>query len=386
MQLSQSEVRTATDEDEDRKVSEFKGQKITGSGGKEIGSVEDFVINKDSGKIEFVVVASGGFLGIGERLRLVAHDSLEPMAAAEGFTAQLDEVAFEALPVVQRSDLEVGRIPADVLARAQQAKSSSGATQSPTPQSSATETDQTQQHALASQLAGIDVRSGTMEAGKIDDVVVNIEKGQAFALFEANREFAGAEGRFLVPLEKFEIGSPKADVIATTLSRADLSALQVSEESLTPTGRTDTTAPYSYPAQPRTETTTTTTEGATDPVSTPARTTQTTPSITETGTPQSRSAESTTSATESATTPTGRTASDQDTSTSGGLATAMSSIRSALQDDTSLAQENVRVSSAQGKITLEGTVRSEAMKERAEEVAKRAGERVEIDNQIRVQN
>lgn len=180
MQMAQGQIRAATEEDEERKVSDFKGQKITGSDGKEIGSVEDFVINKESGKVEFMVVASGGFLGIGERLRLIAHDALEPMAADEGFKAKIDELAFEALPVLQRSDLQVGRIPADVVARVQQQKSGTTGTQ--TQQPGATGSEQAQEHVFASQLAGIDVRSGTMEAGKIDGVIVNIEQGQAFAL------------------------------------------------------------------------------------------------------------------------------------------------------------------------------------------------------------
>ncbi len=179
------------------------------------------------------------------------------------------------------------------------------------------------------------------------------------------------------------MGSPKADVIATTLSRTDLSAVQPADERLTPTGRTDTKEPYSYSAQPRTTTTTATTEGATYPVSTPARTTATEPAVTETGTPRSQSADTTISATEPRTTPTGRASSEQPT-TGGGLTAVSSSIRTALQDDTSLA--NVRVSTADGKITLQGTVRSEEMKERAEEVARRASQNAEIENQIRVQN
>lgn len=389
MQMSQGHIRIATEEDENRKVSDFKGQTVTGSDGKEIGSVDDFVINKGTGKVEFMVVASGGFLGIGESLRLVAHDSLEPMAAAEGFSAKLDEVAFEALPVVRRSELEAGRIPADIVARVQSQKSGAGTTETSAQEPATIGTAQAQEHALASQLAGIDVRSGTMEAGKIDDVIVDIEQGQAFALFEARNEFAGTDGRFVVPLDKFEVGSSKADVIATTLSRTDLSAVQPADERLTPTGRTDTTGPYSYPARPRTTTTTTTTEGATDPVSTPARTAApaTTPAVTETGTPRSRLTESATSSTELGTAPTGRTGSEREPSSiSGDLTTATSSIRSALQSDTSLAKENVQVSTSEGKITLRGTVQSEEIKKRAEEVARRASQSAEIDNQLRVEN
>lgn len=121
-----------------------------------------------------MVVGSGGFLGIGERLRLIAHDALEPMAADEGFKANIDEVAFEALAVLQCSDLEVERIPAEVVARVQQQKSGTTGTQTQLP--GATGSEQAQEHALASQLAGIDVRSGTREIGKIDGVIVDIEQ------------------------------------------------------------------------------------------------------------------------------------------------------------------------------------------------------------------
>lgn len=57
-------------------------------------------------------------------------------------------------------------------------------------------------------------------------------------------------------------------------------------------------------------------------------------------------------------------------------------IRHALDQDEMLARENLQVST---KIVLRGSVKSEEAKQKVEELAKRAANNAEIDNQIAVQ-
>lgn len=476
MASTTEQVRAASEDDQKRTAGEYKGQKITGANGEDLGKVNDFVVDTQSGKVAFAVVSSGGFLGMGDKLRLVEHNSLQPQVAAEGFTAQMDKVAFEALPVITQQDLDAGKISTDQKKAAPRSSSSSAS-------SSSSGMSQTGHYALASKLSGKNVRAGEREAGSINDIVIDIENGQAHALFEPKREFAGASGKFLVPLSKFEVGSPQAEVIATTLSRSDFGASSQSStgssttEILTPTGRIssgiypDTSAaPSSSPSGSATGTTgtgnsgisspdisrsatpgsssspdtssgstlrssgaslgstspspggasstsaesassvsfgsassltgvpdtsstssspgsSTSRIGSTDtsgtslssssqpPSHKPDRATTRSPSVVGIGTTSSGTAVST----DEQLTPTGRTSAV----TESGESISAGSIRSALQQDTTLAQENVQV---EAKIILRGTVSSEAMKTRAEDVARRAASNAEIDNQITVGN
>jgi sporulation protein YlmC with PRC-barrel domain len=65
---------------------DIMGQKVYGSDGKSLGSVSDAVVDSSSGKIEKLVISSGGFLGIGAKL--IALDlSQVKMAPAEGIKA-----------------------------------------------------------------------------------------------------------------------------------------------------------------------------------------------------------------------------------------------------------------------------------------------------------
>jgi hypothetical protein len=77
-------------------------------------------------------------------------------------------------------------------------------------------------------------------------------------------------------------------------------------------------------------------------------------------------------------TPTGRTSAEQ------GPASAVSAmaIRHALDNDPTLAREDVRVKT---KIVLEGTVQSEEAKKRVEDLVKQNASSAEIDNQITVE-
>lgn len=480
MASTTEQVRAASEDDQKRTAGEYKGQKVTGANGEDLGKVNDFVVDTQSGKVAFAVVSSGGFLGMGDKLRLVEHNSLQPQAAAEGFTAQMDKVAFEALPVITQQDLDAGKISVE-----QKKAGSSSSTSSPASSSSSSGMSQSGKYALASKLSGKSARAGEREAGSITDVVIDIENGQAHALFEPKSEFAGASGKFMVPLAKFEVGSPQAQVIATTLSRSDFSASSQSStdisttETLTPTGRSSSGAYPGTPSASSTSGSSTGTSGdsssapsspdtsispspssssspdtsstsrggdsglgSTSPSSSGAAAASTASSSSDSlGSPSSTTGSSDPSSSASSpgssTSPGGSTSriSSADTSspslsssaqtpshtpdramsssssaagigttssgtavstdeqlaptgrtkavTEAGESISTGSIRSALHQDTTLAQENVQV---EAKIILRGTVSSEAMKTRAEELARRAAHNAEIDNQITVSN
>jgi hypothetical protein len=68
--------------------------------GEEVGEIED-VLFDDGGKIAFVIIAAGGFLGIGEKNVAVPLESLELTRDGEGdvrFKMNISKQDLEAAP------------------------------------------------------------------------------------------------------------------------------------------------------------------------------------------------------------------------------------------------------------------------------------------------
>lgn len=59
------------------------GRTVVGSDGKELGSVEDVILDSTSGEARQVVIASGGFLGIGEKNIAVDFSDAELLAGKD---------------------------------------------------------------------------------------------------------------------------------------------------------------------------------------------------------------------------------------------------------------------------------------------------------------
>lgn len=62
---------------------DVRGRKVLDSAGSEIGSVEDLMIDGQERKVRFLLVAAGGFLGIGEKMFLVPVDALADVSDDE---------------------------------------------------------------------------------------------------------------------------------------------------------------------------------------------------------------------------------------------------------------------------------------------------------------
>lgn len=60
------------------RASEMMSHRVENAQGERIGGIEDFLLNTSTGKIEYVVVGMGGFLGIGEKRHAVPCSMLKP--------------------------------------------------------------------------------------------------------------------------------------------------------------------------------------------------------------------------------------------------------------------------------------------------------------------
>lgn len=84
-------------------------EKVTGTNvynpaGEKLGSVEDIMIDKISGKAIYAVMSFGGFLGIGDRHHPLPWASLKYDTSKEGYVVNLDKSMLKDAPSYDARD------------------------------------------------------------------------------------------------------------------------------------------------------------------------------------------------------------------------------------------------------------------------------------------
>jgi sporulation protein YlmC with PRC-barrel domain len=83
---------------------QVQGTTIYNPNGDNLGSVEDVMIDKVSGKIAYAVVGFGGFLGIGNRHYPLPWEKLSYDPAMGGYVVDLDRSVLEGAPSYADND------------------------------------------------------------------------------------------------------------------------------------------------------------------------------------------------------------------------------------------------------------------------------------------
>jgi trimeric autotransporter adhesin len=452
-----SQIHLAADDHDEKKLSDLQGKKLTSSSGEELGTIQDVVLDTQSGKVAFVAVApsatsgttsttdaatpasstsdlstsssaassasstsagaASGSSNMTAQLRLVPQSALQAADNDACLCAQLDQAAFNALPAVDRSDMEAGRIPSSMSATSSSSSSSSTSSTSPYDSGSQSSQSASGQFVLASKLAGKELRAGGEKVGTIETVALELPAGNAHAVLNAESDFAGTSDKFHVPMAKLQIASSDAQTVSTDLSRSDFTQAKsgssgesssTTDSSLSATGRSSTTTssqtgdPYS--SSPSSTSSASSTLSSPTSSTSPASTTSGSPSVDSSqyssiSPSSSTSASSTTSPSTipdetgvDARSPSSTSVSNDDFTAvgrdSGSANDATSStaaaIRTALSSDPSLASEDIRVQAAGKKIMLHGKVSDEATKSRIEQLAKTTAGGTDVENKVKV--
>ncbi|MGH8605005.1 MAG: PRC-barrel domain-containing protein [Gammaproteobacteria bacterium] len=80
------------------------GMKVRNSQGEALGEIHDLVLNFDDGDIAYVVISSGGLLGVGDTLRAVPWKALSLNTKADGFVLNIDQTAWKKAPSFKDND------------------------------------------------------------------------------------------------------------------------------------------------------------------------------------------------------------------------------------------------------------------------------------------
>ena len=74
------------------------GEKVIDSAGERIGTVKDVMLDITVGKIQYVVIESGGFLGIGEKFFAIPFGALRIDSKEEAFVLEQDKEVIKNAP------------------------------------------------------------------------------------------------------------------------------------------------------------------------------------------------------------------------------------------------------------------------------------------------
>ena len=80
------------------------GMNVKNSQREDLGKIHDLVLNFDNGNIAYVVISSGGLLGVGDTLHAVPWKALSLNSQADGFVLNIDKTAWKSAPSFKDND------------------------------------------------------------------------------------------------------------------------------------------------------------------------------------------------------------------------------------------------------------------------------------------
>lgn len=76
----------------------LEGDRVRNPAGEDLGKVEELMLDLDSGRIAYVVVSFGGFLGIGDKLFAIPWDAFTIDVGEQEFILDVDRQTLENAP------------------------------------------------------------------------------------------------------------------------------------------------------------------------------------------------------------------------------------------------------------------------------------------------
>lgn len=326
---------------ENRSLRQYAGQQLWNTEGADLGTIKDFLVQASSGSVRYAVVSTGGVLGMGNSLRLVPVESLQVSDDHRRIAVDIQQARWLQIPPVSDEVYVADRFEISPAQHDQMLWPFGDRNRAPSAGESRASADREAQFAglvRATTLRGKSVRAEGQPVGQIENIILDLERGTAAALLDANGSFTGTAAKYLVPLNQLKFEYPGQDPISTSLTRADFDRARPSNYGLAQVGEE---------ADPRAA-----------------------------NAPDNDALE-----------PTGRTQPAKDARRSAAPAEAsVRAVEQALQNDPDLAVENVFVSSEDGKVILRGSVRNQAIKGRLEAAARRAVPAATVDSEIIIGN
>ena len=75
-----------------------QGTEVYNTSGEKLGTVEDVMIDKHTGKVAYAVMSFGGFLGIGEKYHPLPWSTLDYNTELDGYSVPMSKEVLEKAP------------------------------------------------------------------------------------------------------------------------------------------------------------------------------------------------------------------------------------------------------------------------------------------------
>lgn len=85
---------------------QVNGTNVYNTAGDKLGSVDDIMIDKVSGRAIYAIMSFGGFLGMGEKQHPLPWSALTYDESKGGFVVNLDKKQLEAAPTIDNEDFK----------------------------------------------------------------------------------------------------------------------------------------------------------------------------------------------------------------------------------------------------------------------------------------
>ena len=217
---------------------EMIGRTVVNSRGENVGEVESVLIDKD-GKVRYVVIGVGGFLGMGERDVAVRWDELSFTDNNEKIGVSMTKDQVSALPVHRFSDPSLkGKVYAyeDGVKANPYLADSGGATIATTGSATATNTVDPQK------LIGRDIKNGSNDTvGEINSVLIDKDRNVRYVVVGVGGFLGMGEKQVALPWDVLTI-TENGEKVTADVTKEQLKALP--EYQYADTSRSGTV--YSY--------------------------------------------------------------------------------------------------------------------------------------------
>jgi sporulation protein YlmC with PRC-barrel domain len=313
-----------------KRAKDVIGTPVLGSSGENLGKISDLLVDAASGQIVYVLVSTGGVLGIGDTLRAVPIGALE---------RDRDTTVRMNLPL---SDWKTAPVYSDeqLVALSDQSKAEYiykyyRQSWEPLPKADQSRIDPAAPRLVkASTLFGRDVQSADQTIGEVEDLVVKLDDKSTALLVDPKGGVVGSAEKYVVPFRSVA-GSAAGTALSTRLSRDDFRSAKDMTSSAFSDQNENAVYRWSIDSGGSDHS-----DQRSDIASRPAR-----------------------------------------------EAAPVDSVRRALREDRKLSSsetENVRVSEENNRLILRGTVPSSDAKDRVEDRAEAAASGWRVDNQLEV--
>lgn len=202
-------IELATRDVEPRRIEHLTRSEVRSSDNLRVGTIADFVIEPNSGRIFFAAV-SGDAATEGDALRLVPFNALTYSRENDNFTSSVRQSEWSKLPRIGRQDFRRGLLNVQ-------------------PRNPQLEPDPMRANfggrlVRAAELPGRPIEIEGREVGGIEDLVVDFTTATVSALVELDEDPAGRGQSYIVPLTHLQAGNEGRDPIRSTLTRSDFQA------------------------------------------------------------------------------------------------------------------------------------------------------------------